>query len=121
MNLRLVNGRVFDDLLFLDSGEIPQNKLKYIQNSDAYCCMNMSNRTPEVSFPCKQCLSEFLFSIMFGLKFKQFQTCMLHHSSQFFRVSNTREDFHTSTRRCSKLFAFLGPAKARKSADLEHV
>ena len=46
---------------------------------------------------------------------------MLRNSSQFFRVSNTREDFHTSTRRCSKLFAFLGPAKARKSADLEHV
>ena len=39
---------------------------------------------------------------------------MLRNSSQFFRMSNTREDFHTSTRRCSKLFAFLGPAKPGK-------
>ena len=72
MKFRLVNGRVFDDLM-----------------------------------PCGQnfCSDHVRLEVL------TIQTSMLHNSSQFFRVSNTREDFHTSTRRCSKLFAFLGPAK----------
>ena len=53
--------------------------------------------------------------VCFGCVFAlTIQTSMLRNSSQFFRVSNTREDFRTPTRRCSKLFAFLGPAKPGK-------